>query len=508
MRDLRETCLGQLQAYIPAAMAWTADLGNVTLGELSASWRKACEDAAPQAQAASVQDGEDLVALASKQAEDILSPEHGQRLARALEEHFCALTASHLGPDFHPEFIQGDLVFALGAIRRDVPAILALAWGCVSGMNAGYPRGLLCGRGRPDSVLPGRLPVLPNKHRQTPLCLREAMQDGPPGLLLSRLSLKSPDSGPLTPAEERAARHLLATVYLHPQVLAQTTFSAQATVMNRLIWEQLFTPAMAVPPLIHLDMTRISLELIQADLKQRHSLLACMLEPGFPELLLEELNGVRGCWEADPTGESGLDPLKGSFLFWGIDRHQHLTPLMPDEHCRRLVSARSEFAALPLEKEALSEALAARTILPGLFLSFAVLALARGLHCCGGVYQIAYLEEMRLGLGRALLRQGENSLAETIARSRSGVMSTGYLPLRLRSGECSYAASTLDLLAAGGIDAALLDRLLALPAAAAFEAALAYHYEDILPPEERRPGWLAALASEAGIFLEPGGNID
>jgi hypothetical protein len=484
----------QIRTRIPAALAHVENAGGFTLGGLGASRRKT-------GASRPVQDGEDLIALAGGRAGNILSPEHGRRLVRALEEEYCALTAGHLGPDFHPEFIQGDVIFALEGIRRGAPAIPALACGCVGALNSAYPRGMTLGRGSPGSALPGRLPVLPDKRRQNPLCLREAFQETPARARLSSPDLRSPDSGGLSPEEAQTARLILAQIYLHPKVLARKTFSAQATVMNSLIWDRLFTPAVAPPPLIHLDMTMLSLELMLADLKRRHSLLHALLEPGVAENLLDALDGVRGCWKKAPSGTPGTAPVKGSFFFWGIAPGGRLIPLMPDNN-RRLVSSGDVFAPVPLEKRALAEALSARRILPGLFLSFAVTALARGLFCCGGVYQIAYLEEMRLGLTRVLRRIGEAALAEQIAPDSGGAMSAGFLPLRLAAGDgASFAAATLDILAGGGLDAPLLDKLSALPVVESFTAALAYHYEELIPPKERLPGWLHALSGPAGIFL-------
>jgi hypothetical protein len=490
-------CLEQIRRRIPEALAFVQALGEKTLGELSAL----------SPPAAPIQDGGDLVALARSLASGPLSPAAGRKLALALEKDFRALTANHLGPDFHPEFIQGDLIFGLRGLREKIPALPVLAWGCMPGNSFGHPRGMLLGRGKPQSARPGRIPVLPDKHRHVPLSLREAFTPEQPRRLLERPLLSSPDCGPLTPDENSAARRLLAEIFCHPRVLEQKSYGEQVTVMNSLLWERLFSPSLPPPPpLITLDMTLFSLELIRRDLSLPHSLIRCLLEPGMPRALLGELNEVMGCWNLERQNGKLFS---GSFLFWGIDRQKNFRPLAPDAACRRLLSADGSID-LDLEPRALEAALARRRILPGLLLSFSALALARGLLCRGGVYQISYLENMRQGVIRALRRNGESALGGKLEQAPSGAMIGGFIPLRRREkflprGErelSSWAASPIDIVAGGGLKEGTLERLAALPAKKAFAATLAFQYEELIPEAERLPGWLPALGENPGLLLD------
>ena len=50
----------------------------------------------------------------------LYSTDMGQALRRELETDLHALTANHHGVDFHPEFFQGDLLFAMSC-RHAVP---------------------------------------------------------------------------------------------------------------------------------------------------------------------------------------------------------------------------------------------------------------------------------------------------------------------------------------------------------------------------------------------------
>lgn len=105
--ETRKMCLKQLRAVIPEAMAhMEGSAGALSLAEYARGMSQTGD--------APLQDGEDLIALAEAEAARIFSPATGAALRRELETRFLALTANHHGVDFHPEFLQGDLVFALG----------------------------------------------------------------------------------------------------------------------------------------------------------------------------------------------------------------------------------------------------------------------------------------------------------------------------------------------------------------------------------------------------------
>ena len=131
MNGIREQCLEQLRKAIPEAM----ELMESPAGELSlANYARAMPGGGP-----ALQDADDLIALAQTEAGRLFSPATGAALRRELENRFLALTANHHGVDFHPEFLQGDLIFALGC-QEVVPLF---ACGGVPCNNMAYPRGLL-----------------------------------------------------------------------------------------------------------------------------------------------------------------------------------------------------------------------------------------------------------------------------------------------------------------------------------------------------------------------------
>ena len=145
MNELKIQCLAQLREAIPDAMRLVdGEEGKLSLRDYAA--------ALAPSEVPPLQDGDDLIALAEAEAARIYTPETGTALRAELEERFLALTANHHGVDFHPEFLQGDMLVALGC-KHAVPLF---ACGGVPCNNMSFPRGILLPPRSTDSTLPGR----------------------------------------------------------------------------------------------------------------------------------------------------------------------------------------------------------------------------------------------------------------------------------------------------------------------------------------------------------------
>jgi hypothetical protein len=500
---ITDLCIAQLAKYIPqAAAVASGGIGLSTLGQLSADMRAKRSPDAP----APMQDGTDLIALAEAESARLYSPEHGKLLRKTLEENFCALTANHHGADFHPEFVQGNICFALDGIAKNRGVIPVVSVANVGMNNDGYPRGIVLGRSLDGSAQPEFLPLLSRKHFTTPVCLVPPFTRAEVINVLKKQIITSTGL-PLLPQEQKETEETVRMVFTDARVLAQKSYSDQASIMNSLIWRRLFAKDITPPPLISLDATSLCVKLLQADLRNKYSLFSLILEASVLQNLWEKLDGIRGCWSINKhrrksaSLETGL--VRGSFLFWFVNNKKHLQPMTPSPDWRSLHTTGLENAGIALTPHSLTQALQTRRILPGLFLLFGVHSLARGLRCCGGVYQAGYLAAMRKATAEALRCFGEAAAAQKIEHSPDSPLNTGFLPLRCKSNlPCpySYAASPVDITGYGGITAEMCTRLRNFPASEGIRLALAFFYEAIIPKEQRLPGWLQALNYDSGIF--------
>jgi hypothetical protein len=507
--NIAELCLAQLARHIPEAVALALEpdaSGLNTLGNLSAGLRGTGYNDQGKV-FTPMQDGSDLIALAEAESARLYSPAHGKALRKTLEENFCALTANHHGADFHPEFVQGNICFALHSLAKNRGVIPVIAGAGVNMKNDGYPRGIVLGRSLEGSAQPERFPILSKKHFSTPVSLVPPFTQEEAVKILKK-QIVTGSNLPLLPHEQKATEEFVRTVFADAKVLAQKSYSDQASVMNSLIWRRLFAKDIMPPPLISLNATDLCCKLLQADLRDKHSLLSLILEPAVLQNLWERLDGTRGCWSIKKQQSNlisaGHALSRGSFLFWFVNNKKHLQPMSPSTDWRSLHADGEEESSIALTPGSLQEALESRRILPGLFLLFGAQSLARGLRCCGGVYQTGYLAAMRKGTAEALRKFGEEAAAQKVEQSPDSPLNTGLLPLRCKSGlsgPSSYAASPVDITGYGGINAEILTRLQNFPAGKGMRLSLAFFYESVIPKRQHYPGWLQALDYNDGIFL-------
>lgn len=455
-------------ARFPDALTAWEQARDQTLAAYAETFR-APADAPRPPQAA-----DDLVELAVSRCARLYSPDLGRALRRELESGLHALTANHHGVDFHPEFFQGNLLFAMSC-RHAVPLFNC---GAVPFNNVAYPRGILLGHGAEATGFHClRLPVLPGRERHGLVSVLPAF-DAAMASLPSRL-----------PAPTAAAAQLdglVQRIYRHPRVLAQASFQEQASLMNHLLWQELIPKACDVPPLVSLDMQSLCARLIMADLERPDTLVHQLLsQPPLTAALWQALNGQRACWTGDAQSLQ-----RGTFLFWGVDRKGRALALRPSQNFRALVAVRDESRHLPLAVGPLVRALREGHVLPSLFLYFATVAAARGLRCAGGIFQTSYLPRMIQGIHTALRQCAENGLAGRISDAfRACPAATGLLPLRLPCPDGSplrqtgRGAGAADLWLAGGLSAGLWQALRQTRVGQALAVSLPYHYEDLAGQE-------------------------
>lgn len=470
-----------IRSRCPDALAAFERAGAQTLAAYAAGFgAEASLPRPPQA-------ADDLVELAASTCARLYSADVGQALRRELETNLHALTANHHGVDFHPEFFQGDLLFAMSC-RHAVPLFNC---GAVPANNVAYPRGILlgCGTSGEVSFRNRKLPILPGRERHGLISVR-------PAFTAAEVTL--PSHLPGQPEETHALDRLVQAVYRHPRVLEQHTFRDQAGIMNAVLWQQVIPKNCDIPPLVSLDMQWLCGRLITADLEHLDSLVRhLLLHPPLAAAVWEALNGQRACWTGDAQSLQ-----RGTFLFWGVDGKGRALALRPARDFRSLEAARDSNWRLPLDARTLGKALKEGRILPSLFLYFATVAAARGLRCAGGVFQTSYLPRMIRGICTALRHCSADALAERISGSfRPCPPCTGLLPLRLSCPDgplqqTGRAAGAADLWLAGGLSPALWQSLRDCRVDHALAASLPYHYED-LSGQDMQPQLLEQLLQQA-----------
>lgn len=465
--SLYQQCLQEVKNVIPHVTEFIFSLPSKTLlADYAKTFYTRTEP---------LQDGGDLLFFVRKETERLFGGKSAEAMEKELEERFVALTANHHGIDFHPEFFQGNIVFSFGC-RRVIPLF---SWGGVPGDNVSFARGMLLSPRSGATFAPYRIPLFSNKDRRIFITQKNAYAEKdirPLGQICSEYALSE--------REAKTVKRIVSDIFLNNAVLRQKSFQDQMSLANFLLWEMLFEKEKYLP-LLTVELQTLAAKLIEKDLKDTSSLVYCIIaEKELTQAVYRELDNARACWSLNNGTVE-----KGSFLFWAVDekkQHRKLSYL-PAEHA--LVCAENPKLVFPLKADVIAEALRQKRLLPALYLSFASVAMARGLNCAGGVFQFDYLPTMAEKTAEALVSCGERAAASKI--SVSSPLSTGFLPLQVRAdfSREKTNACAVDMLLNGGMTGEILDKIQNIGTQKAFLSALAYHYEDLIPKEKHISGW-------------------
>lgn len=443
------------------------------------------------------------------------APLLGSRIAQQVYEDVLAspnvMSAQHQGVDFFAQSVQSSLMFALRD-RTTLPApgtlpqrtraetVPVLACGNIPLDNLTYPRGLIAYRHNvsrhPDAPL--RLPLFPDRLKRKIVSATPAYDLA----MVERLSQRISKSADMFDDAMLTALHDTTRLYRTPEVLAQSSYSAQCTLLNNQLWKKLL-PQVTTPELVYLELEQVAGKLLNADLFDPFSLFYQLVfkEQG-ARRLYQGLDGVKGCWQGQqlharwlsktgrmqPSTQQHASHNCGSFLFWGISEHGDKVPLALSSGLHgqlqlRGVDDRQQVMEVDFSPAALDRALEAGRLVPSVFSCMLILVFARGLNCLGGYYQGIYLAQIQKGLITTL--QSGSYANRLIAHVQNAPVS-GYLSgmqgimTRAEHGGL-IPAGPLEILAGGGLTADHLEQLGSLSVTKAHRASLLETLDDICP---------------------------
>lgn len=411
-------------------------------------------------------------------------------------------TSNHFGVDTFADSVQGTLLFSLrpGARRTAV----VLGFGSISLNNLTYPMGLRLYDPRRGDVaaVPQRLPVFPNRFKR---CAVSAV--GPfdePMVRRARDRLrKMRHAGDVTAFCERTAGAALEEVFAAPETLSLQSYGHQSVRINAALWRRMFRDR-APTRLVQVEIEPVCAALLARDLYDPDSLLYRLLfEPRIRDAVLTGLDGERACWRLELLDKRLNDSTAGAggagtVFFWGLTEQGRRVPLALDAVRGALTGLdergrRREWECTP---DGIAAGLAGGTLLPSLFTCFSLLALARGVTCVGGYYQVGYLPVMQRAVVRALTRDHREA-AETIAQVPTSVCLAGLQAIaRTVCGGAVIPAGPVEIAGAGGLTAADLDRIPQITVRESHLTAFAETFGDLAPNADLPDDWLHSLTTE------------
>jgi len=501
MRDL----LGRVLERLPGVRAAVDGHGDASLARYASGLRRPGPPA--------LQPLDDLAERARVRASDLLGRARAEALADALASTGSALTANHHGLDCLAQSVQGVLVYATGSDLH----CPVLACSMVPLSSFSYPRGLRLARIDPETGAALRVPLFPAGKRYVLVHCAPPLTPDMAGRASAKVRAMA-GHGPVSEDEARFMTRFMDQDCLDPAVLALPGYADQATVLQARLFDRLLPGG---PGVTVLELEGLVGDLLRLDLFRDCLAGSLCLDGRLRGMVLEALDGVEGCWNqarlaglARDGGSQDDRAGAGTALFWGLDAKGRRVPMACLERGGgavlaglSLVSGRNEAESIevPLRAKDLCRALDQGRLAPGLFLSYVVIGFARGLRCCGGVFQTDYMRAMRRGLSEALEGWGAGSEARTVSAVEVANFTAGPEVAFVRDNGGLRPAGLVELAAVGGLDSSALEAAGRLTLRQGLLGGLVDLAEEFVPREERPRGWRrewdAWLETLSGIIM-------
>lgn len=177
-------------------------------------------------------------------------------------------------------------------------------------------------------------------------------------------------------------------------VLGTDSLAEQITVFNARQWQRLFDTS---SELVYIEIETVVRELLLQEFENPDALLTRIF---FDSTLHARMAQV--C--AGARGGFALDGSSGSYFFWGINSTYERVPIFVESGVLR---SRDGSIRVSWSAEAITEALTAKRIMPGMMLCYMVMALYYGFTCLGGFCQIQDLTVIKEMWLRVMVETGE-----------------------------------------------------------------------------------------------------
>jgi hypothetical protein len=295
---------------------------------------------------------EDILAVIESEVAGILGADAATSARHAIMTQGWVNTADHHGLLHHPYFYTTSLALSHKNVCGNALATVALPFGGVSLGNDSFPRGFSFHDSDVNlqktffkSLKYRRLPI----YALSPMTKEELLHEKQRATSFS-----------LTKQAHTRLQSFFNALIDDPRVWSQETYSAQLTVMNSILWRQLFGSERG--DLVYLEIDSVVRKLLlEKHLLKETDVYKLIFNPKWREKFVEIFAGIQGSHDSD----------SGTHLFWYIDKEALTT--------------------IPLTQEAISEGLRSRTLMPSSALTLIIVQEVENLTCGGGPSQMDYL---------------------------------------------------------------------------------------------------------------------
>lgn len=395
---------------------------------------------------------EDLTEEVESYFATFFNREIASKAAKVIGTHRCLSTANHHHFAFEYMTVQETMLYDMWLMKQtggsfadlplehsaESPVVPFFAASNLNLTNTLYPRGMIVY----DCSLPKgslRIPLYPWKLKRQCVATLDGISSQMVAKAKERIG-KEVVNGTISRLMGDSLDGFCNAVLLSNDVLKYSTLREQTTIVNSMISQRYFKDRS--PLYLWMPLETLATRLLIRDLRHEDGILYNILFCDELRVhILQNLNGVSGCWTED-TG--------GTHFFWGLDSRHVLFPLKVTEKNGEAflngMNSLEEEVNIPFTKEAVLEELDKLRLLPGLFLCFLEIHFLRDFTVFGGYYQPTYLGQMSNGLVKSLreLKIFENEAS--IIESKKNYMTLGLTYFFRENHRGIYPVSTAELL--------------------------------------------------------------
>ena len=313
---------------------------------------------------------QDILTAISSEVSTILGPDTAAHARDAVVKQKWVNTADHHGLLHHPYFYSTSLALSNKSVALGAQATVILPFGGVSLGNDSFPRGFSF---HDNDVALQKIFFKSLKYRRQPVHALAPMSQEE----LIHEKQRSTSFSLSKTAHDRL-QYFFDALINESRVWSQETYGAQLTVMNGVLWHQLFGNERGDFVYLEIDSVVRRL-LLEKYIPNRTDIYNLIFERAWREKFIELFSGIQGSHDSD----------SGTHLFWYIDQ----TALTR----RRLVINGGNLVtldgtvAIPLKEETIAEGLRARKLMPSSALTLIIVQEVENLTCGGGPSQMHYL---------------------------------------------------------------------------------------------------------------------
>ena len=312
----------------------------------------------------------DILDVIESETAEILGADVATSARRYVKTQGWVNTADHHGLLHHPYFYTTPLALSEKRVRGESKTTVILPFGGVSLSNDSFPRGFSF---HDDAMQLQKIFFKSLKYRRLPIyALAPMLREE---LLLEKQRAASLE---LKPEAHAKLQNFFAALLSDSRVWSQKTYSAQLTVMNSLLWHQLFGEERGDFVYLEIDSVVVKL-LLEKHLLNETYIHNLIFKREWREKFIKLFSGIQG----------SHDDNSGTHLFWYID-HGARTRKRLVVSGENLITHDGK-VTVPLTKEAIIKGLMERTLMPSSALTLIIVQEVEGLTCGGGPSQMGYL---------------------------------------------------------------------------------------------------------------------